>query len=170
MKRLAFPSLLTVAFSSLILHPSSLPAAPALTYADLIGRMTDLSQLAVLPATGENCGLCSSYDRASKYDEKTGKYVNWAANGDGGGIIRREGDQVVMAEMKGPGCIWRIWSARAEKGHVRIYLDGQPQPAVDMPFCDYFDGRHAPFAYPALSYNLENVKSHGQNLYLPIPY
>ena len=25
------------------------------------------------------------------------------ANGDGQGIIRREGDQIVMAEMKGPG-------------------------------------------------------------------
>ena len=170
MKRPFLLALLVSGLSSFILQPSSLMAAPALTYADLIRRMTDLAQLAVLPAVGENCGLCSSYDRASQYDAKTGKYVNWAANGDGGGIIRREGDQVVMAEMKGPGCIWRIWSARAEKGHVKIYLDDQPQPAVDMPFCEYFDGRHAPFAYPALSYNLEDVKSHGQNLYLPIPY
>ena len=71
------------------------------------------------------CAQWSSYDRASKYDEATGKYVNWDANGDGGGIIRREGEQVVMAEMEGPGCIWRIWSATAEKGHVKIYLDGQ---------------------------------------------
>ena len=30
----------------------------------------------------------------------------------------------VMAEMEGPGCIWRIWSALAEQGHVKIYLDG----------------------------------------------
>ena len=40
---------------------------------------------------GEKCGQCSSYDRASRYDEKTGKYVNWAANGDGDGIIRTRG-------------------------------------------------------------------------------
>ena len=63
--------------------------------------MTDLADLAVLPQPGEKCGQWSSYDRASKYDEKTGKYVNWDANGDGGGIIRREGDLVVMAEMRG---------------------------------------------------------------------
>ena len=129
-------------------------AETALTYADLVQRMTDLSQLAVLPQAGEKCGLWSSYDRASRYDEKTGKYVNWDANGDGNGVIRTEGDQVVMAEMKGPGCIWRIWSAAAEKGHVKIYLDDQPEPAVDLPFADYFDGKHAPFNYPELSYNL----------------
>ena len=74
-----------------------------------------------------------------------------------------------MAEMEGPGCIWRIWSAAAEKGHVRIYLDGQAEPAVDLPFA-YFDGKHKPFDYPALSYNLNEVGCSGQNLYLPIPY
>ena len=112
----------------------------------------------------------SSYDRASRYDSQTGKYVHWDANGDGNGIIRKEGDQIVMAEMKGPGCIWRIWSAATGKGHVKIYLDGDNTPAVDMPFEDYFDGKHAPFNYPALSYNLAGVGSSGQNLYFPISY
>ncbi len=39
-----------------------------------------------------------------------------------------------------------------------------------MPFVHYFDGKHAPFAYPALSYDLGTVGCSGQNLYLPIPY
>ncbi len=82
------------------------------------------------------------------YDEKTGKYIDWDANGDGNGIIRTEGDRVVMAEMKGPGCIWRIWSAAAGKGHVKIYLDDQPEPVVDLPFIAYFDGKHAPSSTP----------------------
>ena len=146
------------------------PAAQTLTYGDLIRRMTDLSRLAVLPEAGEQFAQWSSFDRASRYDAKTGKYVNWDANGDGSGVIRKEGDRVVMAEMKGPGCIWRIWSAAAEKGHVKIYLDDQPEPAVDLPFADYFDGKHAPFNFPSLSYNLNTVGSSGQNLYLPIPY
>lgn len=150
-------------------------AAPAqadqnLSYADLVQRMTDLAHLAVLPQAGEKCAQCSSYDRASRYDEKTAKYVKWDANGDGGGIIRTEGKHVVMAEMKGPGCIWRTWSARAQQGHVKVFLDGSDQPVVDMPFIHYFDGKHEPFAYPGLSYNLEDIKSHGQNLYMPIPY
>ena len=124
----------------------------------------------MLPSAGETCAQWSSYDRASTYDEKTGKYVHWDANGDGNGIIRTEGDMIVMAEMKGPGCIWRTWSAAPGKGRVKIYLDDQPEPTIDMPFAHYFDGKHAPFAFPALSYNLADVGSSGQNLYLPIPY
>ncbi len=150
--------------------PSAAPAAETLTYVDLVGRMVDMEQLAVLPAPGETCRQWSSYDRASRYDEQTGKYVAWDANGDGGQFIRTEGEQVVMAEMEGPGCIWRIWSALAKEGHVKIYLDGQEQPAVDLPFRDYFTGKTAPFDYPALSYQLEDVGCRGHNLYVPIPY
>ena len=145
-------------------------AQPSLTYVDLVNRMIDLERLSVLPAEGEKCAQWSSYDRASKYDEATGKYVRWDANGDGNGIIRREGEQVVMAEMEGPGCIWRIWSALAQKGHVKIYLDGQEQPVLDMPFIDYFDGKHAPLNYPLLSYQLKDQGCRGENLYYPIPY
>jgi hypothetical protein len=145
-------------------------AEQTLSYADLVHRMTDLSHLAVLPVAGEQCAQWSSYDRKSRYDEATGKYVDWAANGDGQGVIRTEGDQIVMAEMKGPGCIWRIWSAAPGKGHVKIYLDDQKEPVIDLPFSAYFDGKHVPLNYPSLSYNLGDVHSSGQNLYLPIPY
>ena len=145
-------------------------AAGSLSYEDLVGRMTNLAYLATLPQPGDTCAQWSSYDRASRYDAPSGKYINWGANGDGSGIIRKEGDQSVMAEMEGPGCIWRIWSAQADRGHVKIYIDGQSTPVIDMPFGDYFDGQHAPFNYKSLSYNLADQKSRGQNLYLPIPY
>lgn len=145
-------------------------AEESLSYADLVHRLNSLERLAVLPAPGDTCRQWSSYDRASTFDEKSGKYLHWDANGDGGGIIRREGNQQVFAEMEGPGCIWRIWSALPEKGHVKIYLDGRAEPVVDMPFADYFDGKHAPFNFPQLSYRLEDVGCRGQNLYLPIPY
>ena len=120
------------------------------TYLDLIGQLTDLERLAVLPAAGEKCQQWSSYDRASKYDATTGKYIGWTANGDGNGIIRKEGDQQVFAEIEGPGVIWRIWSALANQGHVKIYLDGNSEPAVDLPFIKYFDRTTKPFTRPAL--------------------
>jgi hypothetical protein len=145
-------------------------AQEALTYADLVARMLDLERLALLPPDGETCRQWSSWDRGSQYDEASGKYVNWGANGDGNHVIRKEGDSVVMAEMEGPGCIWRIWSALAEKGHVRIYLDGAEEPAVDLPFVNYFDGKTPPFDYPMLSYNLADLGCRGHNLYFPIPY
>jgi len=160
MKRLA---LLTIAFGLLC---AQAPAADRLTYVDLVKRLTALDQLAVLPAEGDTCAQWSSYDRRSKYDEATGTYVGWSANGDGNGCIRREGDGTVMAEMDGPGCIWRIWSALAQAGHVKVYLDGAAEPAVDLPFDGYFNGKQAPFVHPSLVH----TTARGRNNYVPIPY
>jgi hypothetical protein len=141
-------------------------AATQLTYADLVKRLTDLEGLAVLPLAGEKCGQWSSYERASRYDAQAGKYVDWDANGDGRGVIREEGDVSVIAEMQGPGCIFRIWSAAPKDGHVRIYLDGKAEPVVDLPFRGYFDLKNPPFIYPALVHDA----SSGKNCYIPIPY
>ncbi len=145
-------------------------AQQILTYPDLVHRMIDLEHLATLPPKGETVKQWASWDRGSQYDALAEKYVNWAANGDGNGLIRKEGDREVMAEMEGPGCLWRVWSALPEKGHVKIYLDGSDTPVIDMPFADWFDGKHAPFDYPLLSYRLEDLGCRGQNLYFPIPY
>ena len=73
MRRFVTMSILTLA-AGLILSAAA-PAQETLTYPDLVQRLTDLEHLAVLPAKGETCKQWSSYDRASKYDEATGKYV-----------------------------------------------------------------------------------------------
>ena len=167
-----FAKLLMVA-AALAVWTCSVRSAVAqekLTYGNLVDRLLDMEHPAVLPAQGETCKQWSSWDRASKYDEATGKYVAWGANNDGPQFIRQEGDQVVMAEMEGPGCIWRTWSALAQNGHVKIYLDGNPEPAVDLPFVNYFSGDTAPFNYPRLSYDLASLGCRGHNLYVPIPY
>ena len=163
----AFSALLKHAALSLTLIAAvSAWAGQQFTYLDLVKRLTDLESLSVLPVPGEKCQQWSSYDRASKYDEATGKYVKWDANGDGGGIIRKEGDLSVLAEMEGPGVIWRIWSARPEQGHVKIYLDGTAEPVVDLPFKKYFDGTEAPFIGKAVVHTVAN----GWNNYVPIPF
>jgi hypothetical protein len=138
----------------------------SLSFADLVGQMTDLERLAALPQPGETNAMWASTDRRSQYDAEKEAYVNWAANGDGNGFIRKEGKQLVMAEMDGPGVLWRIWSARPQDGHVKVYLDGAEPPVLDMPFAHYFDAKHEPFVYPSLGY----VAARGQNLYFPIPY
>jgi len=89
-----------------------------------------------LPDVGETCAQWSSYDRASKYDPQTGKYLHWDANGDGAGSFAARENHVVMAEMKGPGCIGESGRPRPAKDTLKIYLDDQPQPAVDLPFAD----------------------------------
>jgi hypothetical protein len=134
------------------------------TYVDLIRKMADLEGLAVLPQPGEDAAQWSSYDRNSRYEN--GQYFDWGANGDGGGFIRTENGEQVLAEMEGPGVIWRIWSALTGSGRVKIYLDGNTSPVVDLPFQDYFNNTQEPFARSALAYNV----AQGDNLYMPIPY
>ena len=147
---------------------AGLIAAPAaaedLSYADLARRLTDLERLATLPAKGNTCEQWSSYDRRSRFED--GQYLDWAANGDGNGCIRTEDGRIVMAEMEGPGCIWRIWSALAEQGHVKVYLDGAETPAIDLPFDGYFNRKHKPFHRESLVY----TAARGRNNYVPIPY
>ena len=150
----------------------SLPAAgEELTYIDLINRLTDLERLAALPAPGERCAQWSSYDRHSRYDETSCKYISWSANGDNAGFVRREDGKLVFAEMEGPGVIWRIWSAKAGEGHVKIYLDGADESApegwrIDLPFIGYFNRKNEPFTRSSLVHKV----AHGLNCYVPIPY
>ncbi len=84
MKKLALlPLAIAVSMSA-----AAQPAA-VVTYTDLVRQLTDLENLATLPAPDELCAQWSSYDRHSRYDAATDKYVGWDANGDGNGIIRK---------------------------------------------------------------------------------
>ncbi len=87
-------------------------------------------------------------------------------NGDAQNFLRKEGNTAVLAEMKGPGAIVRIWSANASNAdRIRIYLDDRPQPVIDLPFLHLFDGSTPPFLPP-----LARPSSGGFVSYLPIPY
>ncbi|RLD09182.1 MAG: hypothetical protein DRI44_09065, partial [Chlamydiae bacterium] len=136
-----------------------------LTYKDVISKTYDLSGLAELPEKGEKGALFSSYDRESRYDEKTDSYLRWRANDDGRGCVRKEGNNVtVMADIKGAGVIWRMWSASTGEGKVKIYLDGKL--VVDLPWKDYFNRKVAPFNRKGLVY----TAAKGFNNYTPISF
>jgi len=169
MRKSCIPSIVTALVICVFFglgRASPAAAAERLSYVDLVGRLTDLEHLATLPANGEKCAQWSSYDRRSQYESASGKYIDWSANGDGDGIIRKEGDRQVFAEIEGPAVIWRIWSALANQGHVKIYLDGNEQPAVDLPFDGYFNCENEPFTRPALVH----TTARGRNNYVPIPF
>ncbi len=68
---------------------------------------------------------------ASSYDRRGG-------NHDWSNYIRREGRAAVMMDSDGPGCITRIWTADPQKGTVKIYLDRNPNPTIEMPFAELF--------------------------------
>ncbi len=149
---------------AVVISSTAAVTSESLEYPDLVRRLWDLDHVAILPPAGERCAQWSSWDRASRYDAGADRYIDWNANGDGTGFLRQENGRLVLAEMSGPGCIWRIWSAQPQSGAVRLILDGKV--VVDMPFTNFFTGQHAPFDFPNLAY----TAARGYNLYLPIPY
>ena len=143
---------------------SAASTAEPITYADLVTRLTDLQRLATPIVPDEKTFASTSHDRGMSYDPQTDTYRNWSANGDGGGCIRREGDDQVMVDLKGPGVLWRIWSARAGSGHIKIYVDGNAEPTIDKPFAAYFDDLEKQF--PGLAMTL----SRGRNEFVPVSF
>ncbi|MDT0678501.1 glycoside hydrolase family 172 protein [Autumnicola musiva] len=141
----------------------------SVSYLEVVNKLTDLKALAKLPESGENSAMWSSYDRESKIDPETGEFIKWDANNDGlkPQFIRKEGDKEVLAEMEGPGAIVRIWSASPRNGQVKIYIDGQEEPVVDLPFIDYFKPSIPAFDFSELVYE---TNARGFNNYVPITY
>ena len=140
-----------------------------LTYPDVIKRLYDMEYLATPPGKGEQSGNFSSFDRQATYSPTTKTYENWGANSDGTGFIRKEGNGIVVFEKDGPGVIWRVWSALAQNGNIKIYIDHAAKPVYDKPFKDFFekfDELLPPINLPNLSMTL----SRGRNRFIPIPF
>lgn len=138
----------------------------SLSYGDLVGRLADMEILAVLPRPGETTALASSHDRASRYDVAHDRYIAWGANNDCCGVVARDAHTQILADIRGPGVIWRMWSAAPGPGHVRFYIDGRENPAIDLPFVDYFATARSPFQAPDLVYE----SARGENNDVPIPF
>lgn len=149
---------------SLLVAVSSLHAAvPSVSVETLIPQMTDLGLLTKVPEPFYTTHQASSYDRASKNPEE-----GWFANGDAGKFIRVEGTEgrkeKVMADLRGPGAVVRIWSANPA-GVVRFYFDGEKEPRLMGKLADLLGGKLAPFEDP-----FAYTASMGWNIYFPFPY
>jgi hypothetical protein len=140
------------------------PPAAAIGYPALLERLTDARWLSAPAPAGERCVQFSSYDRRS--DKGPANTEDWYANDDRGQYLRteeRDGKkEYVMADLDGPGCIARIWSANPS-GELFFDLDGERVWTVD--FAALTGGKVAPVGEP-----LAGVHSKGANCYLPIPF
>src|SRR5262249_43536585 len=99
--------------------------------------------------------ICS-YDRTGGNDDGfSGKYS----------FVRKEGDGLVIADLQGPGCIYRIWTPTPTDDPIEFYFDGEAEPRVKMKFRELFDGGKSPFLSPLASFG-----SGGFYSYVPMPY
>ncbi len=101
-------------------------------------------------------GMFSSYDRTGGNDDGfSGKYS----------YLRKEGDDLVIAEMEGPGVIYRMHMPGPQDGIMEFYLDGEKTPRISMKITDMVDGQHSPFLAPLVGGGVG-----GRYMYVPITY
>lgn len=117
-------------------------------------NLSDISRLAEY-CVGKMQQL-SSYDRSGGNDDGfSGKYS----------YIRKEGNDLVLADIKGAGIINRIWTPTPSNDTIQFYFDGEKVPRINMPFIDLFSGKTYPFVAPLCGNEIG-----GYYCYLPIPY
>ncbi len=143
------------------------------TVKPIIGPGSTLSQnaLVAIPATAPlpyGLALMARWDllptlrdtrcfQDSSYDPSGG-------NGDSGHFVRQSGRVAVLSDIKGPGCIYRFWTANAA-GNLRIYFDGEDTPRISCPLQDLFGGKVAPFIAPLVGH-----RSGGWYSFFPMPF
>lgn len=101
-------------------------------------------------------GCISSYDRTGGNDDGfSGRYS----------FVRKEGDALVIADLKGPGVVTRVWTPTPTDDPMEFYFDGEATPRVRLKFRELFDGSKPPFVSPVVGFG-----AGGFWCYLPMPY
>lgn len=129
-----------------------------------------LFPLAVMPPTGSDVfrldllptlrrgkvAAVTSYDRTEGNDDGfSGKYS----------FVRKEGDSLVLADLKGPGCIMRIHTPTPTDEPLDFYFDGETTPRLSLKYQDLFSGKVRPFVRPVVG-----QAGGGYYSYVPMPY
>ena len=118
----------------------------------------ELYRLDRLPMFKESIKVAS----VSSYDRTGG-------NNDGFGgqysFVRKEEGGLVLADLKGPGVIYRIWTPTPTDDMMEFYFDGEREPSVKVGFRELFLGGHPVFVRPLVGYGAGGFYS-----YVPLPY
>ena len=124
---------ITTLFLAVLAVQSALPApAAARDFASLARDLVDLEGLSTVD--GARLRMVSTWDHTG-------------GNADGFNPAFLKDGVYTVADLEGPGVIRRLYTARPG-GQLRIYIDGDPKPAVDMRCQDFFAGGTPPFVRP----------------------
>ena len=124
----------------------------------LAGELEQLYRIDRLPGYIENSPVeqFSSYDRTGRNDDGFSGTCSF---------IKKEGDDLVIAEMTGPGVINRIWTPTPSDDTIQFFFDQESNPRISMPFSALFTGDQFPFLSPVCGHEVG-----GYYCYIPIPY
>lgn len=107
--------------------------------------------------------------RSNQIVEQISSYDRKGGNDDGFdgtySYIREENGKLVIADLKGPGVVNRIWTPTPTDDMLSFYFDGEKTPRLEIKFSDLFSGKVFPFIKPICGNEIG-----GYYCYLPIPY
>ena len=118
----------------------------------------ELSRLDRLPVLRDSVqvGSVSSYDRTGGNDDGfSGKYS----------FVRQDADGLVLADLTGPGVIYRVWTPTPTEDVLEFLFDGESQPRVAVKFRELFLGRQPGFPRPLVGFG-----AGGYYCYVPMPF
>ncbi len=134
------------------------PLLPAAAADLVVPGLTELCRLDLLPRFKPSVfvGSVSSYDRTGGNDDGFSGQYSYVAKVDGG---------LVVADLQGPGVIYRIWTPTPSDDWFEFYFDGETTPRIRVKFGDIFTGVQAPFVTPLVGFG-----AGGFYCYVPLPY
>ncbi len=145
--------LFAIVLFSLSIYSTELSAA-----GDLDPGIQELYRLDRLGVFKESIKVAS----VSSYDRTGG-------NNDGFGgqysFVRKEKDGLVLADLQGPGVIYRIWTPTPTDDMLEFYFDGESEPGIRVKFRELFMGKHPVFVRPLVGYGAGGFYS-----YVPLTY
>jgi len=96
-------------------------------------------------------------------------YDRTGGNNDGFGgeysFVRKEAGGLVLADLEGPGVIYRVWTPTPSDDMLEFYFDGEAEPRVRVKYRDLFMGMHPAFPRPLVGFGAGGFYS-----YVPLPY
>ncbi len=134
------------------------PSSVAIQTDDVPIGLSELTRLDLLPRFKRSIrvGSFSSYDRTGGNDDGfSGTYS----------FVRKDDEGLVLAELDGPGAIYRIWTPTPTDDVFAFYFDGEAEPRLEIPFRQLFTGEQEPFVSPVVGYG-----AGGFYCYLPITF
>jgi hypothetical protein len=120
-----------------------------------IQELYRLDRLAVLRESTKVASV-SSYDRTGGNNDGFGGQYSY---------VRKEKEGLVLADLQGPGVIYRIWTPTPTDDVLEFYFDGQERPGIQVKFRELFLGRHPAFERPLVGFGAGGFYS-----YVPLPY
>lgn len=152
------PSLDAPRLPVLLLVVLIVPLPPPASAGDRVLGLAEIHRLDRLPVFRESMRVASvsSYDRSGGNDDGfSGKYS----------AVREEPGGIVIADIEGPGIVYRFWTPTPTDDTVEFFFDGEAEPRMEIPFREIFLGKRHPFLNPLVGHGVGGFFS-----YLPLPF